>query len=620
MSDLRKYRKNVLGRERVRRHRKKRRLDEQEAAQNSFSGDKYVDCDDFDVQDSVSINEECISGSSGNYSEFVSSQPNFTVGNPNLTPHSSDVTSDSSIEAEKSNDYSGERASMLNDDGNSELSSSDGEADYLLVEETDDEAELRAASVTEEDIEELEDDFFLENNEIEELRDWALRGNPTIHTRVDELLLILRKRLLPDLPKTAKTFLQTMKAQYDIEINEQDASEFVYFGISEQLKRIVNPSLHNDHIIHLLVNVDGLQLFKSSSKQFWPILCQVFCEENAYKPFPVAIYSGNHKPGDVNKYLHQFIIEINELQADGLLINGQRFSICIKRFICDRPARAFLKCIKSHGGYWACERCNVRGNRVENRVIYPVNESVEERTDESFRRQTNLEHHTGRSPLLHIRPPIDMISSFVLDFMHLVYLGVMKKLLFYWLKGTLKTRLSHTGKILLSDFLFKLQKQIPCEFQRTTRSLTEIERYKAIEFKFILLYAGPIIFKKVLSKDIYRHFLLFHTACRILCSKTRAVRDCVNARNLLRNFVLLMPRFYGETSLIGNVHNLIHLADDVELMGCSISHYTAFPFENALGKIKKFLRNGNKPLAQICRRLHETFLVNCQKATPEMDL
>jgi len=104
--------------------------------------------------------------------------------------------------------------------------------------------------------------------------------------------------LLPNLrrvfPKTAKTFLQTTKAQYDIEINEQDASEFVYFGISEQLKRIVNPLLHNDHIIHLLVNVDGL-LFKSSCKQFWPMLCQVFCEENVnpYKPFPVTIYSGN---------------------------------------------------------------------------------------------------------------------------------------------------------------------------------------------------------------------------------------------------------------------------------------------------------------------------------------
>jgi len=50
---------------------------------------------------------------------------------------------------------------MLNDSKNSELSSSDGEADNLLLEESDDETELRAASITEEDVEELEDDFFL---------------------------------------------------------------------------------------------------------------------------------------------------------------------------------------------------------------------------------------------------------------------------------------------------------------------------------------------------------------------------------------------------------------------------------------------------------------------------
>lgn len=34
-------------------------------------------------------------------------------------------------------------------------------------------------------------------------------------------------------------------------------------------------------------------------------------------------------------------------------------------------------------------------------------------------------------------------------------------------------------------------------------------------------------------------------------------------------------------------------------------HITSFPFENALGKIKKLLRNGNKPLSQICRHFNE---------------
>lgn len=62
------------------------------------------------------------------------------------------------------------------------------------------------------------------------------------------------------------------------------------------------------------------------------------------------------------------------------------------------------------------------------------------------------------------------------------------------------------------------------------------------------------------------------------------------------------------------MHSLTHLADDVQNMGCSLSGFTAFPFENMLGKMKKVLRNGNRPLAQLCRRLrHETLFVEQNK-------
>lgn len=63
------------------------------------------------------------------------------------------------------------------------------------------------------------------------------------------------------------------------------------------------------------------------------------------------------------------------------------------------------------------------------------------------------------------------------------------------------------------------------------------------------------------------------------------------------------------------MHNLIHLAEDVRFMKCPLSLLTAFPFENALGTIKKFLRSGNRPLAQIVRRLHESFFMNAKTAT-----
>lgn len=94
---------------------------------------------------------------------------------------------------------------------------------------------------------------------------------------------------------------------------------------------------------------------------------------------------------------------------------------------------------------------------------------------------------------------------------------------------------------------------------------------------FIIVYAGPIIFKGILGKNVYKHFHLLYLACRLLCSKTKAVANCAQAKELLRKFVILMPSLYRRECLIGNIHNLIHLADDVSNMGCLIYYFTAFP-------------------------------------------
>lgn len=82
---------------------------------------------------------------------------------------------------------------------------------------------------------------------------------------------------------------------------------------------------------------------------------------DVYKPFPVAIYLGKKKPNDLKRYLQNFINEVNQLQNKGISVNNHLLQVRIKAFICNTPARALLKCIKGHGGYWACERCTVRG-------------------------------------------------------------------------------------------------------------------------------------------------------------------------------------------------------------------------------------------------------------------
>lgn len=46
----------------------------------------------------------------------------------------------------------------------------------------------------------------------------------------------------------------------------------------------------------------------------------------------------------------------------------------------------------------------------------------------SFKKQRQVEHHLGRSPLLDI-PNFDPVKSVFLDSMHLLYLGIMKWIL-----------------------------------------------------------------------------------------------------------------------------------------------------------------------------------------------
>lgn len=94
-------------------------------------------------------------------------------------------------------------------------------------------------------------------------------------------------------------------------------------------------------------------------------------------------------------------------------------------FACDKPARSFIKCIKSHGGYYACERCEVKGETCNNRRVY-IGKNEPKRNDAISRTGNDGKHRLDRSTLLTVEE-IDMILHFVLEFMHLGFLGLAKK-------------------------------------------------------------------------------------------------------------------------------------------------------------------------------------------------
>ncbi|KAL2082539.1 hypothetical protein ACEWY4_022357 [Coilia grayii] len=374
-----------------------------------------------------------------------------------------------------------------------------------------------------------------------------------------------------------------------------------YFGVVTGIMTRMqdSPTIALRQTIHLQINVDGMPLFKSSNKQFWPILALIE-EDPERMPFTVALYCGHSKPTNTYDYLSDFVEEMSVILEEGFTFNSTSHSIVISAFICDAPARAFLKNIKSHNSYYGCERCDQEGVWSNGRMNYPLT-SATPRSDGSFRSQHQKDHHKGESPLSQIN--IGLVSQFVLDFMHLVCLGVVRKLIWLWMRGPLATRIGSQSVQSISQKIIALGKSLPKNFNRKGRALTEVDRWKATEFRTFLLYTGPIVLKSNLPNSMYDHFLLLHVGITILCSPHLSSHYCDYAEKVLKVFVQNFSAIYGDF-IVYNVHSLLHLADDVRKFG-PLTQISAFPFENFLHSLKKQIRKPNQTLQQVVKRISE---------------
>lgn len=247
--------------------------------------------------------------------------------------------------------------------------------------------------------------------------------------------------------------------------------------------------------------------------------------------------------------------------------------------------------------------------------------SEEERTDESFRQYQDHEHHKGATLLRKIVPPINMILTFVLDFMHLGFLGVTLKLLDHWFSSLSRFRTGQRERAKITRRLQQMKNQMPQEFQRKIRGINEYATYKATELNFFLFYAGPIVLKKIIPIDQYDNFNSFHYASRLLWSEKTAQENVNASRAMLKLFFEQCKRIYHQSSATMNMHNLNHVADDVVHSGMSLSEINAFSYENYLGIIKKKIRSPYRLLAQICRRNHESRNLDTKaKLIPEIEV
>ncbi|XP_076664960.1 uncharacterized protein LOC143367220 [Andrena cerasifolii] len=418
--------------------------------------------------------------------------------------------------------------------------------------------------------------------------------NNLTHVQGDNILSLLRTHsCFSQLPQDVRTLVCTPRnpaATFVV-----PPGEYIHFDLEAEIIKSLPNTLSVSFVrqLELDFHTDGCSLDKSSSIHIWPVQCRI-SNIPQIKPIVVGIYKGPQKPHDPNIFFEKFIADVRAIMSNGgINFHSTELPVRLRCFIADAAARAFAL---NHRGYMSirpCSKCTVSGTL--NGRHYAFNGIHHfPRTDEDYIRQletsqeTSQKHHKlGTSPLSLLQ--IGMVSQVPFEFMHLVCLGVVKKLLSAWVHGEYspfsKLRRRHIS--ILSTRLKSLNRYCPSDFARRPRAIELCSKYKATEFRQFLLYTGPVILNGVLEETVYKHFLFLHAAIRVLVSESPSSQHLRFAESALEKFVLRNEELYGPTFNSFNVHGLLHLTNDVRCLG-NLDSCSAFPYENNMSIFKKY--------------------------------
>ena len=75
--------------------------------------------------------------------------------------------------------------------------------------------------------------------------------------------------------------------------------------------------------------------------------------------------------------------DLQHLLSEGIILDGVNHQVIADCFVCDAPARAYLKNVKSFSGYFGCDKCCIEGDYIERPMTFP-NVNCKLRTDGQF--------------------------------------------------------------------------------------------------------------------------------------------------------------------------------------------------------------------------------------------
>lgn len=403
------------------------------------------------------------------------------------------------------------------------------------------------------------------------------------------------------LPKDARTILQTPTTVVNGIVQKIAGGEYLHVGFKATLRKKLESILVNMLPEQIVIDfsTDGAKLNKGSN-YFWPIQYRIINIPDE-RPIIAGVFLGKHKPGNVFEFFEQFVQEVIEVRDGGIIIGDKTMFLSVHCFIADAPARAFALNHIGHNSRKPCSKYKVEGQYYMNRMVY---EEVEHplRTEEEYRNMLDEDHHEGRSPL---SPLLGLVTRVPFEGMHSLWIGNMKKILLANVLGKFEVRALSARKLAIIDSRMEQLKEFcPSEFNRRQNKVSDFSSFKATEFRQVALYTSPVVFKNVFEENCYNHFLILHVVLRLLVSKETPRNILAFCHQAIKTYVSLFVDIYGLQFLSYNVHCLLHLADDILLLG-NLESFTAFCYENNMPEFRKLIRKPGVPLQQYYKRLKD---------------
>ncbi len=308
---------------------------------------------------------------------------------------------------------------------------------------------------------------------------------------------------------------------------------------------------------------------------------------------------------------------MDSITIQHLLQDLSQSDLRIRYVIADAPKRASLQGLKTHAGTFGCPYCVAR---KEEGKFSSSSFGSEPRSDAALRRSADAiaaggpEEFgvKGPSPLQHV-PGLDLIRHVPAEPMHLIFLGVVRKMIRFMYKNQTAgpkqmCKLKERADVApLNGILAKAQGLT--DFSRRPRDL-DVAVYKAEEYRNLTLAYWPAVMDTCPARA-RKLWLLTVYLVRAYCLPDKFFADLDGGElrtQLIRQWYELFEATFGIGLCTYNVHVFSHIGEVRSIN--ALSEVSACAFEDQYAILKKNYRPGTTSLGSqaltTCNLAHMT--------------